>query len=40
MTYEHLDVRIEDEVAWATMNRPDRLNALNPRLVEELRDFF
>jgi enoyl-CoA hydratase/carnithine racemase len=40
MTYEHLDVRIEDQVAWATMNRPDRLNALNPRLVEELRDFF
>lgn len=40
MTYEHLDVRIEDEVAWATMNRPDRLNALNPKLVEELRDFF
>ena len=40
MTYEHLDIRIEDEVAWATMNRPDRLNALNPKLVEELRDFF
>ncbi|OYU70585.1 MAG: enoyl-CoA hydratase [Alphaproteobacteria bacterium PA2] len=40
MTYEHLDIVIEDEVAWATMNRPDRLNALNPKLVDELRDFF
>jgi enoyl-CoA hydratase len=40
MTYEHLDIVIEDEVAWATMNRPERLNALNPKLVDELRDFF
>ena len=38
--YEHLDIRMEGEVAWATMNRPDRLNALNPKLVDELRDFF
>ena len=40
MTYEHLDVVIENEVDWATMNRPERLNALNPKLVDELRDFF
>lgn len=40
MTYEHLDVVVENEVAWATMNRPERLNALNPKLVDELRDFF
>ncbi|MFN3857251.1 MAG: enoyl-CoA hydratase/isomerase family protein [Caulobacter sp.] len=38
--YEHLDVRLENETAWVTMNRPDSLNALNRRLVEELRDFF
>ncbi|MDP1630809.1 MAG: enoyl-CoA hydratase-related protein [Caulobacter sp.] len=38
--YEHLDIRMEGEVAWATMNRPERLNALNPKLVDELRDFF
>jgi enoyl-CoA hydratase/carnithine racemase len=38
--YEHLDLRLEGDVAWVTMNRPERLNALNPKLVEELRDFF
>ena len=40
MTYEHLDLRVDGDVIWATMNRPERLNALNRRLVEELRDFF
>lgn len=38
--YEHLDIRHEGEVIWATMNRPESLNALNRRLVAELRDFF
>jgi enoyl-CoA hydratase len=38
--YEHLDVVVEGDIAFATMNRPDRLNALNPKLVDELRDFF
>ncbi len=38
--YEHLDLRQDGDVVWATMNRPERLNALNRRLVEELRDFF
>ncbi len=38
--YEHLEIRHEGEVIWATMNRPDSLNALNRRLVAELRDFF
>jgi enoyl-CoA hydratase/carnithine racemase len=40
MTYEHLDLRVDGDVIWATMNRPERLNALNRKLVEELRDFF
>ncbi len=38
--YEHLDIRHEGDVIWATMNRPDSLNALNRQLVAELRDFF
>ncbi len=40
MTCEHLDVRIADGIARVTMNRPDKLNALNPRLVAELNAFF
>ena len=35
-----LEIRQEGEVAWVTMNRPERLNALNPALVEQLREFF
>ena len=38
--YDHLDIRTDGDVVWATMNRPERLNALNRKLVEELRDFF
>ncbi|MFN3514075.1 MAG: enoyl-CoA hydratase/isomerase family protein [Phenylobacterium sp.] len=38
--YEHLELRVDGDVIWATMNRPERLNALNRKLVEELRDFF
>jgi len=40
MDYEHLIVAREGAAVWVTMNRPERLNALNPRLVEELRHFF
>ena len=35
-----LELRQEGEVVWATMNRPDRLNALSRNLVTELREFF
>ena len=37
---DELLIRQEGEVVWATMNRPDRLNALSPSLVEALREFF
>lgn len=36
MAYETLIYALADGVASITMNRPERLNALNPRLVEEL----
>jgi enoyl-CoA hydratase len=40
MAYETLDVKQEGAVAWLTLNRPDALNAMNPQLVDEVRDFF
>ena len=40
MSYECLEVALSGDVAWLTLNRPDSLNALNPQLVTELRDFF
>jgi enoyl-CoA hydratase/carnithine racemase len=40
MDYEHLIVEPRGDALWVTMNRPTRLNAMNRRLVEELRDLF
>jgi enoyl-CoA hydratase len=40
VAYETLDLKQDGAVAWLTLNRPDALNAMNPQLVSELRDFF
>ena len=40
MDYQHLIIREDGPTLWVTMNRPERLNALNRQMVEELRDFF
>lgn len=40
MEYEHLLIDAQGPTLWVTMNRPERLNALNPRLVDELRHLF
>ncbi len=40
MAYETLDLSVADNVAWLTLNRPDKLNALNPTMMEELRQAF
>lgn len=40
MTYETLDLNIENNVAWLTLDRPDKLNALNPTMMDELRRAF
>ncbi|MDT4811646.1 putative enoyl-CoA hydratase echA8 [compost metagenome] len=37
---EVLQVERRGEVAWLTLNRPERLNALDPVLVRALRDYF
>jgi enoyl-CoA hydratase/carnithine racemase len=37
---EGLDVKVEDRVAWITLNRPDKLNALTPGMLHGLRGVF
>ena len=39
MSYETLDVRVEDRIAWLTLNRPEKLNALTPESMAEIRRF-
>src|SRR6185295_8008801 len=38
--YQTLAIRKEGPVDWVTFNRPDSLNALNRRMVDELLDYF
>lgn len=38
MTYETVELTIEDRLARITLNRPERLNALSPQLTQELGD--
>jgi len=40
MDYQHLILEPRGDALWVTMNRPERLNALNRRLIDELRDLF
>ncbi len=38
--YRTLDIRREGHLTWLVLNRPEALNALDARLVDELREFF
>ncbi|MDP6343147.1 MAG: enoyl-CoA hydratase/isomerase family protein, partial [Alphaproteobacteria bacterium] len=38
--YQCLQVRKDGPVDWLTLDRPDRLNALNATMVEELNDYL
>ncbi len=38
MSYEHILVDTEDGVGIVTLNRPDKLNAMNRKLSSELRE--
>jgi enoyl-CoA hydratase/carnithine racemase len=39
-SYQHIVVHVEDSIATVTLNRPDSLNAVNPRLLTELGRIF
>ena len=39
-TFEHLLVEKQDKIAWVSIHRPKKLNALNAALLEELSSLF
>jgi len=40
MTYETILYEVSERIATITFNRPDRLNAISPQMVEELRQAY
>ena len=40
MTFEHLLVEKQDKIAWISLHRPKKLNALNEALLKELHQLF
>ena len=40
MAYETLEIRNEGSILWLTLNRPQSLNALSAKMVDELEDFL
>ena len=40
MSFSELIVEERGEAQWVTLNRPDALNAITPKMCEELADFF
>jgi len=40
MTYVNILTEIKEGIGWITINRPDKLNALNKKTIEELQNAF
>ena len=40
MAYETINYQVEDRVLTITLNRPERLNAFNQTMMEEMLDAF
>ena len=39
-TYETIDYRVENGVAWVRLNRPDKLNSFNDQMQSELSTIW
>ena len=37
-SYENVEVELRDGIAWATMNRPEKRNAMSPQLHYDMED--
>ncbi|MBN1272164.1 MAG: enoyl-CoA hydratase/isomerase family protein [Candidatus Aminicenantes bacterium] len=40
MNFENLEVKKQDRIGWITINRPEKLNALNSETIKELQEAF
>lgn len=40
MSYQTIDIRKDGASDWLTLNRPDKLNAINAQMCAELQDYF
>jgi enoyl-CoA hydratase/carnithine racemase len=40
MSYETIEIKKEGATDWLTLNRPERLNVMNPLMCDELQDYF
>ena len=40
MQYETLEVKSDGPIDWLSLNRPQNLNAITPRMCDELQDYF
>ncbi|MDA0821199.1 MAG: enoyl-CoA hydratase/isomerase family protein [Proteobacteria bacterium] len=40
MSYETIEIKKEGAIDWLTLNRPERLNVMNPLMCDELQDYF
>lgn len=40
MAYTTIAIEKEGAIDWLSLNRPDRMNAINPKMCDELQDYF
>ena len=40
MSYKTIRIEKEGPIDWLTLNRPEKLNVINPEMCDELQDYF